>query len=201
MQDRVNRLRAAARARLEGTSPALSAQNGMQAFCRGAGVDGERLPITGDAQALQLAGRLLREALLGLKELLRAQAAFNDRYGIRQPKPEGPSLADLGTDEYLLELLHGHEQRQLDAVMQLREQFAEAARHDGAVDPALRSALALFVGHLDPARMDGLAGDKAWARYREIYANLLKTRDSQVPHLFVEALAQAYLEARRRKTP
>lgn len=201
MKDRVSRLRAAAKARLEGTSPSLALQNGMQAFCRGAGVDNERLPVMSDAQSLQLMGRLLREALLGLKQVLRAQAGFQDSYGIRPPKPEAPSLAELGINEYLLELLNGHEQLRLDAVMQLRDQFASAARHDGAVEPALRKALALFVGHLDPARMDGMAGDRAWARYREIYAQLLRTGDSQVPHLFVEALAQAYLDARGTEPP
>jgi type VI secretion system FHA domain protein len=197
MQDRVNRLRAAARARLEGTSPTLNVQNGMQAFCRGAGIDGERIPVTSDAQALQLAGRLLREALLGLKEILRAQGAFDERYGISHEPPEGPSPLELSFDEYLLELLGGHEQRRLDAVLRLRDQFASAARHAGAIDPALRSALVRFVGHLDPVRMNGLPPETSWARYGEIYANLLRTNGGEVPPLFVEALAQAWLEADR----
>jgi type VI secretion system FHA domain protein len=197
-QARVNRLRAAAKARLEGTSPTLGAQNGMQAFCRGAGIDGERIPVVSDAQALHLAGRLLREALLGLREVLRAQATFTDHYGIQAEKTEGPSPRDMGVGDYLVELLSGHEQRRLDAVIQLRDQFASAARHAAAVDPALRQALTLFVGHLDPSRMDGLPGEKSWNRYRDLYANLLRANGSDVPHLFVEALAQAYLEARHK---
>lgn len=197
MQDRVARLRAAAKARLEGTSPSLSALNGVQAFCRGAGIDAERITFTNDAQALHLAGRLLREALLGLREVLRAQAAFKDRYAIRHERPEGSSPLETGIDEYLLELLAGHEQRRLDAVMRLREQFADAAQHAGAVDPALRSALAQFVSHLDPSRMEGLPGETSWLRYKDLYANLLRTNGSEDPHLFVEALAQAYLAARR----
>jgi predicted component of type VI protein secretion system len=170
----------------------------MQAFCRGAGIDGERIPVVSDAQALHLAGRLLREALLGLREVLRAQAAFNDHYGIEHEKTDGPSPREMGVGDYLVELLSGHEQRRLDAVIQLRDQFAEVARHAGAVDPALRQALTLFVGHLDPARMDGLPGEKSWNRYRDLYANLLRANGTDVPHLFVEALAQAYLEARHK---
>src|SRR5690606_19815664 len=196
MQDRVARLRAAAKARLEGTSPALSALTGIQAFCRGAGIDAERLPATSDAQTLHLAGRLLREALVGLREILRSEAAFRDRYAIRQERPEGSSPLDMGIDEYLVELLSGHEQRRLDAVMRLREQFGDAAAHGGAVDPALRSALQAFVGHLDPSRMDGMPGETSWARYREIYAHLLRANGGEVPHLFAEALAQAYLQQR-----
>jgi type VI secretion system FHA domain protein len=201
-QDRVNRLRAAAKARLEGTSPTLGLHSGMQAFCRGAGIDGEKIPLAAnDAQALYLAGRLLREALLGLREVLRAQAVFNEHYGIRHEKTEGPSPREMGVGDYLVELLSGHEQRRLDAVIQLRDQFTGAARHAGAVDPALRQALTLFVGHLDPARMDGLPGETSWARYRDLYANLLRVNGSDLPHLFVEALAQAYLEARHKPDP
>jgi type VI secretion system protein len=197
MQDRVARLRAAAKARLEGTSPALSALSGMQAFCRGAGIDPDRLAATGgDAPVLHLAGRLLREALVGLREALRAEAAFSNRYGVQHPPPEGSSPLDMGIDEYLVELLSGHEQRRLDAVMRLREQFGEAAAHSAAVDPAMRDALLSFVSHLDPSRMDGMPAESSWARYREIYAHLLRANGGEVPHLFAEALAQAYLAAR-----
>ncbi len=200
MQDRVNRLRAAARARLDGTSPPLALQGGMQAFCRGAGIDGERIPVTSDAQALHLAGRLLREALVGLKEILRVQTAFDDHYGIGHETPEGRSPLDMGVDDYLAELITGHEQRRLDAVISLREQFAAIARHGAALDPALQSALRLFVGHLDPARMQGIPPEQALARYRDLYANLLRAPEGEVPHLFMEALAQAYLEARGRRS-
>jgi type VI secretion system protein len=197
MLDRVTRLRAAAKARLEGTSPALNTLGGMQAFCRGAGIDGERIPLTSDAQSLQVVGRLLREALLGLKEILRAQAAFKDRYQIEQHRPEGSSPLEMGIDEYLVELLSGHEQRRLDAVMRLREQFADAAQHAAAVQPATRTALGLFVAHFDPSRMDGMPADTSWARFKELYAHLLRAGESEDPHLFAEALAQAYLEVRR----
>lgn len=198
MQDRVARLRAAAKARLEGTSPALNALTGIQAFCRGAGIDADRLAAGSEAQILHLAGRLLREALMGLRESLRTEAVFKDRYGLPHERAEGGSPLDMGLDEYLVELLSGHEQRRLDAVMRLREQFAHAAGHGNAMEPALRDALQAFVAHLDPARMDGLPGETSWTRYREIYAHLLRANGGEVPHLFAEALAQAYLEARRK---
>jgi predicted component of type VI protein secretion system len=198
LQDRLNRLRAAAKARLDGTSPSPALQNGMQAFCRGAGIDIEKLPFTSDAEALQLVGRMLREALLGLKDLQRAQQVFAVRYGITADTAEGPALGDLGSDDYLLELLAGHEKRRLDAVLRLRDEFAGVTRHANAVDPALRSALALFIGHLDPARMDGLPAETRWTRYRELYASLLRSGAGDAPpHLFVEALAQAFLDAQK----
>ncbi len=198
-QDRLGRLRAAARTRLEGSSSvqALDLRSALNVFCRGAGIDPDRLPVRDEAQMLQLAGRLLRETLLGLKEILRAQQEFVDRNGIERQAPEGRSPLDANMDEYLPELLAGHEKRQLDAVMQLRDQFAHASRHAGAIDPALRSALQQFLGHLAPERLaSGKDAAANWNRYRDVYGNLLQASGGRLPHLFLEALAQAYQEAR-----
>jgi predicted component of type VI protein secretion system len=198
-QQRLERLRDAARARLEGSSrtPALDPRVSLAAFCRGAGIDASRVPMQDEAQALQLAGRLLRESLLGLKEILRAQQAFQDRNGIDFAAPEGRSPLDTNMDEYMAELMTGHHRRQLDAVMQLRDQFRHASAHAAAIDPALRRALEQFLGHLAPERLaNGKDASANWNRYKDVFGNLLQGGDSQLPHLFLEALAQAYSEAR-----
>lgn len=204
-QERLTRLRAAARARLEGRNSVMpDVHNALQAFCRGAGIDESRLPMQNEAQSLQLVGRMLREAIIGLKEILRAQHAFCDRYGIDIEQPDGRSPLEQGADEYLLDLLTGHEQGKLDAVMRLRGQFSHAGNHSTAVDPALRAALAQFMAHLSPARMEtgtaptrpGSAGN--WERYKDIYSNLLQATGEDVPHLFIEAISEAYQAERRR---
>ncbi len=198
-RDRIARLRAAARARLEGTGsvPALDLRGALQAFCRGVGIDQGRLSMQDETQALQLAGRLLREALLGLKEILRAQQACMDHNGIECDAPEGRSPLDASTDEYLVELLVGHDRRRLDAVMQLRGQFAHARTHAAAIDAAMYSALQQFLAHLAPERMaTGKDANTNWNRYKDVYGNLLQARDGHLPHLFLEALAQAYQDAR-----
>jgi len=202
-QQRLTRLRAAARARLEGhATPLVDMHNGMQAFCRGAGIDPARVPMESEAQSLHLIGRLLREAIIGLKEILRAQQAFRNRFGIDSEKPEGRSPLEQGADEYLLDLLTGHERHQLDAVMQLRAFFALAGGHAAAIDPALRSALGQFMAHLSPSRVEsgnsGVGAAANWARYKDIYGNLLQATGEEVPHLFIEAMAQAYAEAQRK---
>jgi predicted component of type VI protein secretion system len=204
-QERLSRLRSAARARLEGRSaPLANVHNALQAFCRGAGIDETRLPMQNEAQSMQLVGRLLREAIIGLKEVLRAQHAFRDRYGIEAEPPEGRSPLEQGADEYLLDLLTGHEQGKLDAVMQLRGQFTHAGSHAAAVDPALRAALGQFMAHLAPSRMEtggphsASGGTGNWERYKDIYSNLLQATGEEVPHLFIEAISQAYMAAQRR---
>jgi type VI secretion system FHA domain protein len=201
-QQRLMRLRAAARVRLEGVgAPLADIRNGMHAFCRGAGIDPGNLPMESEARSLHLAGRLLREAVIGLKEVMRAQQNFRNRYHIEMEKADGRSPLDLGTDEYLLELFAGHEKRELDAVLQLRGQLDQASNHAAVMDPAVRSALAQFMAHLAPTRMEAGATDAespggtgSWERYKDIYSNLLQSTGDEVPHLFVEAIAQAFLQ-------
>jgi type VI secretion system protein len=204
-RERLALLRAAAKARLDGVNPLKDVQNSLQAFCRGAGLEPGDLPVADELQAMHLVGRLLRESLLGLREILRAQQEFRERNGIECEAPEGRSPLDLPTDEYLLALLAGHEQRKLDAVMLLRDQFTHAGRHAAALDPAVRAALAEFMAHLEPTRLATGTSDEEmiadWKRYKEIYAALLQnTRNGAMPHLFLEALAQAYLAARSGKS-
>ena len=202
-QQRLTRLRAAARARLEGNGVSLAdMRNALQAFCKGAGINPEQLPMENEAQTLHLIGRLMREALLGLRETLRAQQALLDRYDIDPGRADARSPVDQSADEYLLGLLTGHERHQLDAVMELREQFRHASGHDAAIEPAVRQALEQFLAHLSPARLkSGGTTDAAtlWNRYNDLYGNLMQATGQTLPHLFIEAINQAYLAASRSK--
>src|SRR2546430_15080396 len=111
-------------------------QTGLQAFCRGAGIDAERLPADAQTRLLHLAGQLFREALVGFKDLERTQSEIRNRFRIEIPPPEPddprPSLPRLTVEELLVGLLTQHESRSLDAVQWLRETVPEAKAHDSA---------------------------------------------------------------------
>ena len=203
IDDKFQRARAAARARLEGNTPTLfDVRAGLQTFCRGAGIDAARLPPEADSRMLLLAGQMLREAVMGLQDVVRVQRAFQQQNQIDAPAPDvdGPAPDAMSASDFLLRLLNGHENHQLDAVMLLRAYFAGASRHDAALRPALRAAVAAFLSHLDP---DGIASRAAargtetgsWDIYGEIYRSLTQAPDGQLPHLFGESLAQAYLKS------
>ena len=71
------------------SAPALyDVQSGLQAFCRGAGIDPEKLPADAQTRLLHLTGQLLREALVGLKDLERSRSEIRDRFRIELPPPE-----------------------------------------------------------------------------------------------------------------
>lgn len=210
---RIARLaRAAGRDPRSGASaPALyDVQSGLQAFCRGAGIDPDELPADAQTRMLHLAGQLLREAFVGFKELERARHEARNRFRVELPVDADdprPSLPRLTVDELLSELLLQHESRRLDAVQWLRESVADAKAHEAASAQATRTALIEFLDRLDPAELEARferaarrgkakSADKAqyWELFTTFYRNLIEMPADQLPHTFVEAFAAAYRE-------
>jgi type VI secretion system protein len=200
-------LRAPAVARREPRLADRSADNaaGLEAFCRGAGIDHKQLPADAAARMLQLAGVLLREALLGLKGLALAQREIREQVHVEVGKedPQHIGLTGLPVDDLLLRLMIGHDRRDLDGVQWVRDMLGSTRRHDLATMRALHSALGEFLARLDPralAQIDGRAsgaatgnGDSSGlaARFRSI----TEMPAGKFPHLFAEAFARAFVAA------
>jgi type VI secretion system protein len=191
-------------------------QSGLQAFCRGAGIEPDKLPAEAQTRFLHLTGQLLREALVGLKDLERSRSEIRDRFRIELPPPEPddprPSLGRSTVDELLIEVLVQHESRSIDAVQWLREAVGEAKAHDQAAAQAMRSAFVEFLDRLDPAELEARferaarrgktrAADKAqyWELFTTFYRNLIEMPADHLPHTFVEAFAAAYRESVKKK--
>jgi type VI secretion system protein len=215
---RIARLaKAAGREPRQGTSaPALyDIHSGLQAFCRGAGIDPERLPPEAQTRMLHLAGQLFRESLVGLKDLERTRSDVRNRYRIELPAPEAddprPSLARSTVEDLVIQLFVKHESRRVDAVQWLRETIAEAKTHENAVAQATRAAFIEFLDRLDPAELEARferaarrgkarSADKAqyWDLFTTFYRNLIEMPADHLPHTFVEAFATAYREASKK---
>ena len=214
---RIARLaRAVGRDPRNGTSaPALyDVQSGLQAFCRGAGIDAERLPNDAQTRMMHPVGQLFREAFVGLKDLERSRNEIRNRLRIeiqQDADDPRPSLGRMGLEELLVELLHQHETRRLDAVQWLREAMVTAKDHENAMGHAIRDAFAEFVGRLDPAELEARFERAArrgklrsagraqyWDLYGEFYRNLVEKPAELLPHTFVEAFSLAYREFLRK---
>src|SRR6187455_958038 len=180
---------------------------GLQAFCRGAGIGPETLPVEAHSRMLHLAGQLLRESLLGLKESTRSQQAQRSQLRVTYQKTPGdllPSLERHSVDELIQELLKAHDSRRFDAVQWLRESFAGSRRHDSAMINAMRAAFVDFLGRLDPrdlaTRFERSARRKTmgnWELYGDFYRSLCETPPGTLPHIFVETFAQSYDQVAR----
>jgi type VI secretion system FHA domain protein len=185
---------------------------GLDAFCRGAGIEPEQLPAEAQTRLLHLAGRLFRETLVGFKELERTRGETRNRYRIELPPPEHddprPSLADSRVEDLMVALFIQHEGRRLDSVQWLRETIGEGKLHETAIAQATRAAFVEFLDRLDPAELEARferaarrgkarSADKAqyWELFTTFYRNLIEMPVDHLPHTFVEAFAAAYREA------
>ena len=73
--------------------PPWTTRPGLQAFCRGAGIGPETLPVDAHSRMLHLAGQLLRESLLGLKESNRSQQEQRNQLRVTYQKDARRSAA------------------------------------------------------------------------------------------------------------
>jgi len=187
--------------------PAYDNTPGLQAFCRGAGIGPESLPVDAHARMLHLAGQLLRESLLGLKASSRSQQEQRNQLRVTYEKPRAdilPSLERHSVEELIQELLKAHDSRRFDAVTWLRDAFAGTRAHDDALMRAMFAAFLDFVGRLDPrdlaTRFERSSRRKAlgnWELYGEFYRSLCETPPGTLPHIFVETFAQSYDQVSR----
>jgi type VI secretion system FHA domain protein len=188
-------------------APAAAENNfpGLQAFCRGAGIGPETLPVEAHSRMLHLAGQLLRESLLGLKASSRHQQAQRNKLRVsyqKEPADLLPSLERHSVEELIQELLKAHDSRRFDAVHWLREAFAAGRHHDDATLDAMHAAFVDFVGRLDPrdlaTRFERSARRKTmgnWELYGDFYRSLCEMQPDSLPHIFVETFAQQYEQA------
>ena len=207
---RIERLaRAASRAqdRRSAASPPVpqDANSGLSAFCKGAGIAADHFAPELQVRLLQLAGQLVREALVGLKDLERARTEALRPMQIDTPANTDdprPSLARAGVEDLLVQLLNQHESRRLDAVQWLREVLDRAKAHDRATFDALSTAFEDFVARLDPAELESRFGRPArtaadggarnWELYNDFYRSIAAKADGQLPRVFLDAFSAAY---------
>jgi|SRR5258708_6072823 len=180
---------------------------GLTAFCRGAGIDPSAISTEARGAALQLAGQLLREAVLGVMDLNQSRSEFRNRFRISAPAndgPESPLNFSRGVDEALVRLLTTLSTR-AGSVETIRQNFRELKAQNTATMTATRAAFEEFLGRVDPKELEerfdratkrGVFGSqnkaKYWDLYAEMFAGLAQRPADGFPHLFTETFAKAY---------
>jgi len=181
---------------------------GLSAFCRGAGIDPRNISTEARSAALQLAGQLLRESVLGLLDLKQSRNEFRNRFRISTAQqdnaPESPLHMTGGVDETLVRLLNTVSVR-ASSVNAVRDDFKETKAQNTASLAAMRAAFEEFLGRVDPKELEerferaskrGVFGTqnkgKYWDLYAELFPGLAQRPADGFPHVFTEAFAKAY---------
>ena len=192
---------------------------GLAAFCRGAGIEPRSVSsVSSDARgaALQLAGQLLRETVLGLMDLNQGRNEFRNKFRIPAPPadaPESPLNLSKGVDEALVRLLTNISTR-AGSVEAIRDNFRELKAQNTAVLTATRAAFEEFLKGVDPKELEqrferagkrgvfgGQSKAKYWDLYAELFAGLAQRPADGFPHVYTETFTKAYETRMRALVP
>ena len=193
-------------------SGSVESSTGVEAFCRGAGIDPASLP--GDTQnvLLTLAGQMLRESVLGLMDGLKGRSDLKSRLRLNQttiqPGENNPLKFSASVDEAVLKLLDPHSNRYLGPIEAIRESFADIRTHQTALVGAIQAAVDELMNRIEPGELQerfdrGLKRGpllgatnkmKYWDLYTEFYQVLNQRSEQGLPTLFSEELARTYAE-------
>jgi type VI secretion system protein len=200
----------------EFSAPSDSA-GGVEAFCRGAGIDPGSLPSDAQNAVLTLAGQMVREVVLGLMEALKGRAELKNRLRLSQttiqPGENNPLKFSASVDEAVRKLLDPHSSRYLGPIDAIRESFSDLRTHQAALASAIQGAVDELMNRIEPGdlqeRFDrglkrgpllGAANKmKYWDLYVEFYQALNQRNEQGLPTLFAEELARTYAERATQK--
>jgi type VI secretion system protein len=193
--------------------------SGIEALCRGAGIDSAALPADSQAALLTLAGQMLREVVLGLMESLKTRSELKGRLRLRQTaiqpgESNNPLKFSASVEEAVLKLLDPHGSRYLGPVEAIRESFTDLRTHQGALAGAMQAAVDELMSRIEPGELQerfdrGLKRGpllgatnkmKYWDLYVEFYQTLNQRNEEGLPTLVAEEIVRHYSEkAAKRK--
>jgi type VI secretion system FHA domain protein len=188
----------------------------LQTLLAAAGI--EALPP--DSDVAQTLGRVLRVALSGLMEVLRARERMKDDLRMRgttfKAAHNNPLKFSANVDDAFHNLLVKHNPAYLAPADAVEDAFRDVRDHQAAFLTAMRMAFESMLAQFDPNRMQeefdrqlrkgSILGVPAklryWDLYRDKYGELHKDAEAGFRNLFADAFAQAYEEQiERLKSP
>lgn len=185
---------------------------GVEAFCRGIGIDPASLSGEAHAAMLTMAGQMLREVAVSLMDALQTRSDLKNRLHLGettiQPGDNNPFKFASSVDEAVKKLLDGHNSRYLGPVEAIRESFNDLKTHQAAVNAAMQTAVDSLLDRLEPTdlqeRFDrglkrgsllgGANKIKYWELYAEFYQVLNQRDEVGLPTVFSEEFAKAYVD-------
>ena len=185
---------------------------GLEAFCRGAGIDPNSIGSESQVTMLTLAGQMVREVALGLMEALKARGEIKSRMDSgnspMQATDNNPLKVATSVDDALRKLLDTQNSRYMGPVESLRDSFTELRSHQQAVIAAMHAGLNGAMNRVDPGELQerfdrslnrgslmGAANKlKYWDMYAEFFQVLNQRNADGLPITFAEEFSQAYAE-------
>jgi type VI secretion system FHA domain protein len=180
----------------------------LRALIAAAGIEG----LDPSTEAAQVLGSMLRAAVGGLMEVLRARERMKDELRVRgttfKAANNNPLKFSANVDDAFHNLLVKQNSAYLDPQTALEDAFRDVRDHQAAFLSAMRLAFESMLSQLDPNRLQddfdrqikkgSILGVPAklryWDLYRDKYTDLAKDAQGAFRALFGDAFAKAYEE-------
>ena len=180
----------------------------LKALLDAAGIEG----LDPSSEAAQTLGAMLRVAVGGMMEVLRARERMKDELRVRgttfKVANNNPLKFSANVDDAFHNLLVKHNPAYLDPASAFEDAFRDVRDHQAAFLSAMRLAFESMLSQLDPNRLQdefdrqikkgSILGVPAklryWDLYREKYSDLAKDAQGAFRNLFGDAFAKAYEE-------
>lgn len=180
----------------------------LRALIDAAGIEG----LDPSSEAAQVLGAMLRAAVSGLMEVLRARERMKDELRVRgttfKVANNNPLKFSANVDDAFHNLLVKDNPAYLDPQTAMEDAFHDVRDHQAAFLSAMRLAFESMLSQLDPNRLQedfdrqmkkgSILGVPAklryWDLYRDKYADLAKDAQGAFRNLFGDAFAKAYEE-------
>ena len=190
------------------SQPARDDDEQLRALIAAAGIEG----LDPSTEAAQVLGAMLRAAVGGLMEVLRARERMKDELRVRgttfKVANNNPLKFSANVDDAFHNLLVKHNPAYLDPETALEDAFRDVRDHQAAFLSAMRLAFESMLSQLDPNRLQddfdrqikkgSILGVPAklryWDLYRDKYTDLAKDAQGAFRTLFGDAFAKAYEE-------
>jgi len=192
-------------------------QSAVQAFCRGAGLDAATLSPEAQTMLPLVAGQLLREAVVGLNDILRARAtgavaAAVAAVPVAAGNSSNPLRSSTSIEQALQRLFESHGRLFAGPVDSMRDVLQDTRDHETALAAGMKAGLDSVLGQLSPANVadqfeQGRARQLApgqdprpryWEHYSEFYRLLTQQTvgNEGMPRSFTEAFELEYARVR-----
>lgn len=197
----------APRARAEQSSPATGGDEQLKALFDAAGIEG----LEPSVESARMLGEILRIALGGVMEALRARERMKDDLRMRgtsfKAAANNPLKFSANVDDAFHNLLVKHNPAYLQPADAFEDAFRDVRDHQSALQAAMRLAFESMLSQFDPQRMQeefdrqmkgSILGVPAklryWDLYRDKYGELSKDAETGFRTLFGDAFTRAYEE-------
>lgn len=196
--------------------PAAPAQPAQEdALFSAMGLDVARLSAEEREALYPLMGKLVREVIDGLMQVLRSRASIKNEFRMNvttiQPVENNPLKFSADVDEALDNIFVRQSQAYKEPLTAVREGFQEIAEHQLAMIAGMRSAFEHMLEDFDPEKLQPrfekqqkphpiapLQKGRYWRQYQDYYRGLSDNIERSFQQVFGDEFVQAYQDQLRR---